>query len=229
MQYDAVVDDIYPVLEQLRPAVIISAIRGDFYAQVEAHNQLVAYAQESSAFLVFLSSSNVFDAFTNFPSYENDKTFSESAYGKLKIQCENLIMRHLPEEQFAIIRLPMVFGRNSPRVREIKQTVLLEATLEVFPHLIINTTTDKKLSQQVHYIINRKRFGIFHLGSNDLIHHQELVREIVEKLNLGIDPHYKLVYTSNFDRYLAVLPKDNKLPKHLRITNEDVVAECYTM
>jgi len=34
-----------------------------------------------------------------------------------------------------------------------------------------------------------------------------------------------LVYTSNFDRYLAVLPKDNKLPQHLSITNEEVVAE----
>ncbi len=42
-------------------------------------------------------------------------------------------------------------------------------------------------------------------------------------LDLNRTPIYKNVYTSNFDRYLAVLPRDNKLPKHLGITNEEVV------
>ncbi|MDP5043371.1 MAG: dTDP-4-dehydrorhamnose reductase, partial [Leeuwenhoekiella sp.] len=65
----------------------------------------------------------------------------------------------------------------------------------------------------------------FHLGSNDLIHHQEFINEIIAKLDLKIKPNFKLVYTSNFDRYLAVLPKDNKLPKHLSITNEEVASE----
>ena len=119
----------------------------------------------------------------------------------------------------------MVFGMNSPRVRAIKNAILLQEQIEVFPHLIMNTTTDRKLAQQIHFIINRSRFGIFHLGSNDLIHHQEFINEIIAKLDIKVKPQFKLVYTSNFDRYLAVLPKDNKLPKHLSITNEEVVAE----
>ncbi len=42
---------------------------------------------------MFISSLNVFDFFTNYPSYENDKTFSNSIYGKVKINIENKILR----------------------------------------------------------------------------------------------------------------------------------------
>ncbi|WP_349675842.1 MULTISPECIES: sugar nucleotide-binding protein [unclassified Leeuwenhoekiella] len=225
IHFDVTQDSIYEVLNQVRPTLVISALRGDFEGQVEAHEDLCDFALRTGIFVIYLSSANVFDAFTNYPSYEFDKTLSESKYGKLKIRCENYFLNFLPESQYAIIRLPMVFGANSPRIREIKNAILLHAQIEVFPHLIMNTTTDKKLGQQIHYIINRNLSGIFHLGSNDLIHHQEFIQEIVRKINLDIKAQYKLVYTSNFDRYLAVLPKDNKLPQHLAITNEEVLAE----
>ena len=210
-------------MKEIRPSVIISALRGPFESQIEAHQLMVEYAALSGCKIILLSSANVFDAFSHYPSYEFDKTLSESIYGKLKIRCENLLMRNLAEKQYAICRLPMVFGVQSPRLREIKQHILLQEPIEVFPHLIINTTTDHKLSQQAHYIINRKKHGIFHLGSGDLIHHKEFIYELVQMLDLQPKAHYKNVYTSNFDRYLAVLPKDNKLPKHLAITNEEVV------
>lgn len=216
-------DDVYELLAKVKPSVIISALRGPFNDQLEAHELLVAYAQKSGCKVVFLSSANAFDAFTNYPSYENDKTLSESVYGKLKIRIETLLMRHLPEDQYAIVRLPMVFGIGSPRMEELKNKLLLNEPIEVFPHLVMNTTTDAKLCQQVHYIINRKLHGIFHLGSTDLIHHKEFIDELVIMLDLNRKPMYKNVYTSNFDRYLAVMPRDNKLPKHLQITNEAVV------
>lgn len=224
LRYDLIADDIYELLLKIQPSVVISALRGPFNDQLEAHELLVAYAQESGCRIVYLSSANVFDAFSNYPSYENDKTLSESIYGKLKIRVETLIMRHLPEEQYAIVRLPMVFGIGSPRIMELNNQLLLNDSIDVFPHLVMNTTTDTKLCQQVHYIINRKLFGIFHLGSTDLIHHKEFIHELVIMLDLNRKPIYKNVFTSNFDRYLAVLPRDNKLPKHLQLTNEGVIA-----
>ena len=214
---------MYELLKEIRPQVIISALRGPFQEQIEAHHLMVEYAQKTGARVFLLSSANVFDAFSHFPSYEHDKTLSESIYGKLKMRCEHILMRGLPEIQYAICRLPMVFGPGSPRLAQIKNSVLLHQPIEVFPHLIMNSTTDGKCSQQLHYIINRKLSGIFHLGSNDLIHHKEFVGELIEMLDLPQKPIYKNVYTSNFDRYLAVLPRDNKLPKHLHITNEQVV------
>jgi dTDP-4-dehydrorhamnose reductase len=226
-KFDLEADDVFELLKKIRPSVVISALRGPFPAQLEAHQLMVEYATRSGCRLIFISSANVFDAFSHYPSYEHDKTLSESIYGKLKIRCETLLMRNLPEKQYAIVRLPMVFGVGSPRVREIKNALLLNEPIEVFPHLIINTTTDYKFSQQLHYIINRKLHGIFHLGSKDLIHHKEFVGEVVRVLDLDLKAIYKNVYTSNFDRYLAVLPKDNNLPKHLTITNEEVVLGSY--
>lgn len=223
LKFDLVNDDVYELLRQIQPSVIISALRGPFTDQLEAHELMVGYAQETGCRIIFLSSANVFDAFSNYPSYENDKTLSQSIYGKLKIRVETLLMRHLPEEQYAIVRLPMVFGVGSPRIQALKNELLLGDPIEVFPHLVMNTTTDAKLRQQIHYIINRKLSGIFHLGSTDLIHHKEFIHELVIMLDLNRKPIYKNVFTSNTDRYLAVLPRDNRLPNHLQITNEAVV------
>lgn len=171
--------------------------------------------------LLFLSSANVFDAFTNYPSYEYDKTLSLSVYGRFKIKIENALLR-LPNHKYVIGRLPMVYGKNSPRIRELKSLAKLNEPIEVFPNVIINATTISKLTQQIHYIINREREGVFHLGSNDLTHHIDLVKDLCNQLQLD-DVLLKSVFSSNEDRFLAVLPKDNPLPRNLQIDTAQVI------
>lgn len=209
------------LLDTLKPTVIISALRGNFTSQIQVHLQIIYWLQKNPSKLIFLSSSNVFDSFHHYPSYEYDKTFSESVYGRLKIKIENALLR-LPTNKYVITRLPMIFGHGSPRINELKLHHHLKAPIEVFPNVIINATTVSKFTQQIHYIINRNRKGTFHLGSTNLIHHFDLVKDICKELNLT-KPIYKQVFNSNNDRYLAVLPKDNKLPKNLNLTIEDVV------
>ncbi len=209
------------LLKNLQPDFIISALRGNFNAQIHAHFEMIDFIRNHSCKLIFLSSANVFDAFTNFPSYEYDKTFSVSIYGKFKIQIENALLR-LPNEKYNILRLPMVFGANSPRVEEIKTLHKIKDPIEVFPNVVINSTTLSKLTQQIHYIINRNLPGVFHLGSTDLIHHNDLILEICEKLGLE-DFNITRVYESNEDRYLAILPKENRLPEFLEIQNQEVI------
>lgn len=94
--------------------------------------------------------------------------------------------------------------------------------LEVFPNLIINITNDDRLTQQIHYLINRNRTGIYHLGSVNLIHHEDLIQEIVGKMG-NFQPVYKRVFTTNEDRYLAVLPKVSPLPKNLQFNCQDII------
>jgi dTDP-4-dehydrorhamnose reductase len=88
----------------------------------------------------------------------------------------------------------------------------------------MNVTTDSKITQQIHYLINRNKYGIFHLGSTDLVHHDEFTAEIISSIGL-YNPVFKQVYTTNSDRYLAVLPKENLLPKHLRIVSKQILTE----
>lgn len=222
-QYNLEEDDVYEILEACNPSIIISALRGDFHAQTIAHQHIAEYVAEKGCKIIFLSSANAFDAYSKYPSYELDKTLSHSIYGHFKIKIENLFLR-LPKNQVAILRMPMVFGANSPRVQELRQLIADKASVEIFPNLIMNVTLDKKVTQQIHYIINRNKYGIFHLGSTDLVHHDEFIKDIIAFMT---EEHVLLkhVFTTNEDRYLAVLPKYNKLPKHLQITSDKVLEE----
>lgn len=222
-QYNIEEDDIFKILEATKPTIIISSLRGDFTSQIIAHLHIVEYIVANKCKLIFISSANVFDTYSKYPSYENDKTLSESIYGRLKIKIENMLLS-LPKRKYAIIRLPMVFGALSPRIENIKKQLKEKIPIEVFPNLIMNVTTDKKLSQQIHYIINRSKSGIFHLGSKDLVHHDDFIKEIVRTLG-GYKPIFKHVYTTNQDRYLAVLPKTNPLPKHLQLYSQEIFSE----
>ncbi len=221
-QYNIEEDDIYEILEAVKPTIIISSIRGDFSKQVLVHQHLTEYVLKHKIKIIFISSANVFDAYIKYPSYELDKTYSNSMYGHFKIKIENMLLR-LPKKQAAIIRLPMVFGVQSPRIQEFIKFTKENEPIEVFPNLIMNVTTDEKVTQQIHYIINRNKCGIFHLGSSDLVHHEDFIKEIIDTLMLKQISSYKRVYTTNNDRYLAVLPKYNKLPKHLQIKSDDIL------
>lgn len=219
--YDMRDDDIVTLLNQHKPDIIISALRGEFAAQIQAHMHLVEYVKANKVKMIFLSSANVFDAYSKFPSYEFDKTLSQSVYGRLKIKVENAMMR-LPQEKTAILRLPMVFGKGSPRIKEIRQAIHEKEAIEVFPNLIINVTHDDRLSQQVHYLINRDLNGVFHLGSKDLVLHEEFIKELIQTLG-NYHPNLKRVYTTNDDRYLAALPKYNPLPDYLQAQVQEVI------
>ena len=222
-QYNMEEDDVYEILEIVKPTIIISALRGDFATQFVAHKHVAEYVFSKKIKFIFLSSANVFDAYSKYPSYEQDKTLSQSIYGHFKIKIENMLLR-LPKNQVAILRLPMVFGSKSPRIQEIIQNVKEKAPIEVFPNLIINVSTDSKVTQQIHYIINRNKSGIFHSGSSDLVHHDDFIKEIIKALKLE-NAIYKQVYTTNDDRYLAVLPKYNLLPKNLQLISQEIIIE----
>jgi len=223
-QYNFEEDDIYEILDIVKPTIIISALRGDFSKQVLLHQHLCDYILHKKLRLLFLSSANVFDAYSKYPSYEVDKTLSNSVYGHFKIKIENMLLR-LPKKQVAILRLPMVFGNPSPRINEFLEYIAINEPIEIFPNLIMNVTVDSKLTQQIHYIINRNKYGIFHLGSNDLVHHDEFIKDIISTLKITKDILYKRVYTTNDDRYLAILPKYNTLPKHLQLQSQDLLEE----
>ncbi len=224
-QFDVKNNTIESVLEKVKPNFIISSLRGDFISQFNIHQKLVNYTlKQKNCRILYLSTVNVFDAKSEFPSYENDVVLADSEYGRFKISIEKLVAT-LPQSKYAILRLPMVLGVNSPRVIQLKQASQFQADFKVYPNLIISITTVNKIAQQIHYIINKNRLGIIHLASNDVIHHSDLFEEISEKLSLK-QVVFKKVYTSNKDAYLAILPKENKLPRNYRITVSQVIKEC---
>jgi len=218
-------DAISGILQDVKPDIIISSLRGNFEDQFRVHQALCDYVvQKPSLKLLFISTVNVFDGNEKYPSYEDDMPHAESAYGKSKLSIEKMLGQ-LPPDQYAILRLPLVLGVNAPRIHQLKQASKNKTTFEVYPNLIISTTTVDKIAQQIHYIINKNCFGIFHLASDDVIHHEDLFVEITQKLGLNF-PIFKSVYNTNHDRYLALLARKNKLPEPYGIKVSDVIDAC---
>ena len=223
--YDLENSNITKALEDIKPTLIISALRGNFKAQYHAHKEVCRYVTvHATCRLLFLSSVSVFDGLSSFPSYENDRPSAVSEYGKFKVSVEKLLVEKI-KKKLSILRLPMVLGAYSPRIMQLRQAIKHQASFDVHPNLIISITTANTIAKQVHYIINKELTGIFHLASNDLAHHQDLFIEICEKIG-NKTPIFKSIYNSNDDQYLAILPKYNTLPKNYQITVADVVKNC---
>jgi len=212
------------ILNTVKPSVIISAFRGDFNAQYKAHKLLKDYCSHTLARILFLSSVKVFDGKGEFPSYESDRTHAKSEYGKFKISIEKLLCK-LPKQKHGILRLPLILGANSPKILLLKRSIKYRVPFEVYPNLVVGAITINKIAQQVHYIINKKNTGIFHLSSNDMVHHDELFKEISKKIS-PVLPIFTNVYSSNNDRYLALIPRENTLPKQYNITIAGVIESC---
>ena len=218
-------DSMFLLLNKIQPTIIISAINGVYKSQFEAYQQIVNYALlNKSCSALYISSAEVFDGKFMHPSYENDVTLSETAAGKFKISIEKLFLENIPH-QTAILRLPKVLGINSPEILHLRQCIRHKATFEVFPNLVITTTTINKVCQQIHYIINHSLRGIFHLASNDMVHHEDLFREISSKMGDKM-PIFKSVFSSNDEQYHAIIPKKSKLPASHQITVSQVIEEC---
>lgn len=223
-RFDAEKDDIDTLLNNVKPNVIISCFKGGWDDLLRVHKQLMAYTMVTPhCRLVLVSTANVFDGSTDFPANENNKPLALSLTGKHAIAVEKIV-KQLPLEKYLIVRLPLVLGINASIITILKEAIKNKITFEVYPDLVINVTSDSKMSQQVHYMINQKKQGIYHIGTTDLIHHSDLFEEITEKLGPK-KPIFKHIFESNKDRFLAVLPKKKFDHEEHQFTINDIIDE----
>jgi len=220
--FDAETNDILPLLEELRPGIIIAAFNAAQPLQIRVYGQIASYcASNPGSRLVVFSSPAVFDAQNLYPAYENDRTVSRSRTGKTEIAVEKFLLDKI-SPQLIIARIPILLGTNTPVVLQLKQAIRQKVHFELYPNHIVSVSTADKLAQQIHYLINKNKTGIFHLCSTDVIHHDELFNEIASGISNQL-PVFDYVYHSNEDRYQAILPKINVLPPAYRITVNEAV------
>ncbi len=223
-RFDAANDDVETLLNKVKPNVIISCLKGNFKDLIEVHKQLMTHTMVTPhCRLIYISTAQVFDGMMDFPAKETDKPLSISEEGKYAITVEKLI-KELPDKKYAILRSPMILGVNAPIISKLKTAIKNKTTFEIYSDLVINIVSESKFSQLVHFMINQKKHGTFHIGSTDLIHHSDLFEEITEKLS-SKKPIFKQVFESNKDRFLAVLPKKVADLKEHQFTINEVIDE----
>lgn len=213
-------DDINNILNTLKPHIIVSCLRGDFNEQLNLHIKVSEYLKENHGSLYFFSTTNVFDNDLSKPHYEDDIPNSQTDYGQYKLECEKRITEIL-HHNASILRLPQVWGKNSPRMNELLTTLSNNKNFVVYPKLFHNTNTNVMIARQLCYIIHNNLKGVFHLASEDVVNYRDFYSELIKGLGFN---NARLEENFEEEGYFALLSKRSReFPKQLRVTNKSVI------
>lgn len=221
--FDATTDRLLPLLKALQPTHVISCLKLPDEVVNQTYSDLVTYATQSDTRVMLLSSVAVFDGKRTYPAVETTRPYAVSQEGQLLCQAEKLLGQ-LPSEQCTVVRLPLVLGTQAPELNYLKDAAYFKSRYEIFPNLVVNVTSDWRMSRQIHYLINRDISGMVHLGSTNLMHHSELIALLIRKLGIE-SPVLTRVYNSSTDVFAALLSKRTLFPKEYHATIEQLVDE----
>lgn len=164
--FDLETDSILPILNQVNADLIISATRGNFDKQIACHDTIIHYAKQHAIPVHFYSTANAFDGIKDKMHGETDQPLAESPYGQYKIKVEEKLKAL---KNFLIIRLPMVFGADSPRVKDILKHQAGKEAMTVYDPIELSLATDQYIAQTHKHLIEQSIKGIVHITSVDTI------------------------------------------------------------
>ena len=218
---DVASEDICKILEQIMPDYVISSLRGGYEEQLRFHELTAQYIiKEKSRRLIFISTANVFDHDLTKPHYESDPLDAQTDYGTYKAECENRLTQLLGE-QCIIIRIPAVWGRNCPRVRQLQQA----KELATATNLKVNETTDTRIAKYIEFILCDKKTGIFHIGTTDMVDYYEFQKTVCQELGIK-GPEFQ-VETEEETGYQVMFSQRDDVPEYLCHKVQDVLEEIF--
>lgn len=213
-------DNINNILNILKPQSIVSCLRGNYDKQLILHTEIAEYLKKNDGRLYFCSTANVFDNDLSKPHYEDELPNSCTDYGQYKIECEKRIIEIL-HDNACILRLPQIWGKDSPRMRHLLNSLTNNEKIVVYPKLLINTNTDVMIAKKMFYIIEHKFKGIFHLSAEDVINYKDFCDELI--VGLGFN-NSRMEESFEEEGNFALLSKrNNEFPERLKLTNKSVI------
>jgi dTDP-4-dehydrorhamnose reductase len=212
--------NISSILDELKPEIVISCLRGDYDKQLILHTKVANYLKENDGKLYFFSTTNVFDNDLSRPHYEDDLPNSCTDYGQYKIECEKIITDILNDNAI-ILRLPQVWGKDSPRMNHLLKLLTNKENVVVYSKLLCNANIDTVIAKQLCYIIEHRLKGVFHLVSGDMVNQKEFCIELIK--GLGFE-NVKIEENFEEEGYFVLLSKRiNEFPEFLRLNNKDII------
>jgi dTDP-4-dehydrorhamnose reductase len=213
-------------LTQVNPDFVIMALRGDFEKQLKFHVHIAEHLRNKGGRMIFCSTSNVFDASTDSPHYEEDPPNAASDYGQYKVECEK-VMAEMLHDNLTIVRIPTVFGHDTPRTNELRQQLKEGMPIKIYTNFYSTRNTDHLLSKQIAYLMEQKRSGIFHLGTTDIMVHSEFMKKLVTRWGYT-DVTFEELQRETFSsaipkRYDNSLLSNHPLPQELQHNHEQLI------
>lgn len=215
-------DELVKVIEETKPDIIISSIRGDYDKQIEIHRLSAEYIKRTEGRFYFLSTVNVFDKLVDRPHYEIDIPKAESEYGKFKIKCENEL-KEILGQNLTIFRLPFVWGMDCPRLEELINKVENRQEIIVYDNLYIENAIDIYIAKQITHVIKMGYHGIFHLCSGEEIRHDVFYNELAKAMKLNDPIFHVKKYHDVEESNLSMLTCRKEIPEELVLSNAQII------
>ncbi|WP_391209537.1 sugar nucleotide-binding protein [Psychrobacillus sp. L4] len=217
-------ETISEILNLVQPDIIVSSLQGNYDEQLKFHQRLAKELKNRDSVLYFFSTTNVFDGDLSKHHSESDEPISKSDYGQYKIKCENMLVQSLGDRS-NIIRIPGIWGKNSPRLNNIKTNIETDNPIQAYSNLECNFLLDIQLAHQMRFIFENELRGIFHLGAVDMIKESAFLEKLVNNLTAR---EVKFQYNSYQEKestyYFGLESKRDDLPDSLKITNEEIIS-----
>lgn len=221
--YVCLVDDIIglsKILEVEQPDIVVSSLRGDFNEQMQFHEALAEWIRDNNKRMVYISTLNVFDGNLSFPVDENTLPYSDSEYGKFKIECEKMLQQEV-KGNLAILRLGVVWDKDCKRIERLRKSDEECSVIETYTGLMITQTLASQVGEYTKYILDNSLNGIFHVGAEDMVDYHQFELKVCNRLHITC-PKFQIEEMGR-PTYQAFLPSIRDIPLDLRITVNDVL------
>jgi dTDP-4-dehydrorhamnose reductase len=211
------------ILKKSDADIVVSCLRGDYDKQLKFHIEAAKYLKKTSKKMLFCSSANVFDKNPTKAYYEDDPTIAGSEYGIYKETCEKE-MKQILEDDLIIARLPMIFGKESPRIKALKKALENDKGVYLYENLYASVNTNERIAKQIRFIIEEEKQGVFHLASEDVINHLEFYKDIVREMGYSKFKFGRKKF--KIDKYyLAILANRTDLSDDFEFSSRDVIKD----
>lgn len=219
------IEKIEDVLHSIKPDIIVSCIRGGYEQQLEFHKEFALKLKNGNKNFYYFSTTNIFDHDLSKYHLESDIPNAESDYGIFKIQCES-ILKEILGDRAIIIRIPAIWGKNSPRLKLIKESLQKNQEINVYSNLFRSNLLDTHLSKQLRYIIEKNLNGIFHLGSEDLMTESEFYTMLINAFSGNLNILRTNLYKESKENFFFGLKSSREnLPSFFHTTNFVLIKE----
>jgi len=221
-------DSATQILEDIKPDLIISSLRGDVVKQSTAHRQMADYLSKKEVApplggrMVFISTGNVFDGDVRGNHLESALPYPFSSYGSFKHSCEELLLYKL-NSRCLIVRLPKVIAKSSiPEMQEYYKNNC------AYSNVYFNYNTAINVANAIKYAVDTNTSGILHLPSSDYMSDEEFVTHVcgaVEAKTLTIEALCEMYKNSEISKMRTT--DDGNI--YLTLATNHEVAQKFTL
>ena len=140
-------------------------------SNVAGTKNIIELCRKYKSKLIYISTNAVFDG-TKPPYKEGDMPNPINAYGRIKLECENLARASIGD--FLLVRPILMYGWNRPEERDNVATWILKKLRRNEPVKLVDDIFDNPLyalqcADIILKLIERKKSGIYHIAGGEIL------------------------------------------------------------